>query len=158
MAFQQIGGKNYYKKWGLWNEGDTFTGRYVEEGRDKTYGKPFYVFKVTEFDFGENSNYDPEHPDKAGEELEVGQRFVLNHAAQIENGLEDVEYGTLVRVTLNEIGVLPDTHKYKGKKTYGFIVEADHEDFIPQTKSKGLRDSLPAADVKNEDEFGEDIL
>jgi hypothetical protein len=114
-TFRRVGGSSrQYKKWADWGEGDAVIGKYLGSGeRESQFGLQTY------------HDIDPMEVDTDGVSLDKTLR--LNSCGSIDNQMDEVAEGSIVKVTFNGKGII-ESGPMKGKEFNDVTVEVAEED------------------------------
>ncbi len=110
------GGARVYRKWGEWDVGDVFVGKYISSYLDQ-YDKPGWVFTVEEAFFKDK---------KLAKEL-VGKNLALNGAGMLNKAMAEIEEGQLVQITYTGTSTI-EKGKFAGKDAHTMEVDLVSED------------------------------
>jgi len=119
-VFKKLTGAKNYRPWSQWDEGDYVMGKLIEKIEEDRYGKPNYVLELEEGHFGNK---------EAAKKLVIGKDFVLNSATLLDNVMEKVEIGSVVRVEYLGREIMTKG-AYKGKEAINLdigVADADED-------------------------------
>lgn len=141
-GFEQIGGKRVFRPWKSWTPGDSITGKFTGTF-DDDYGKTNYEIVVESVDFEEGSVPYKTNAGKEGtyEAPLKSEIFVLSACGSLDNAMDKVDEGDIVRVTYTGQEVLKKG-KFAGKNFHTMKVERKKNSVVSATTEVELDDDV----------------
>lgn len=83
------GSPKVFRKWGDWEEGDSFVGTFKDQYVDQKYKKDVYVFEVESASF------------EVGDKDITGKDLALNHIGKLGKAMQNIKKGTKIELVYN---------------------------------------------------------
>lgn len=135
-----LGGSLQYRKWSDWKEGDSITGKFLEQTTD-SYEKPNYRVLVLDADIPGDQDYATSL---------IGKTFVFNSNGGLDSHMEKVEVGECICVKYSGKAKLTKG-KYAGKDFHNVTTEVVD---IPESEQRDILASVSKSGAKEGPENG----